>query len=84
MLERYQDIEEYFPEDLKGEVLPFFTYWLIERVLLLEIDTPSEDEAHTIFLTMNDRGLSLNSAEMMKACISTYKKVRVHFKYNDD
>ena len=69
MLERYQDIEEYFPDDLKGEVLPFFTYWLIERVLLLEIDTPSEDEAHTIFLTMNDRGLSLNSAEMMKAYI---------------
>ena len=35
----------------------------------MEIDTPSEDEAHTIFLTMNDRGLSLNSAEMMKAYI---------------
>lgn len=37
--------------------------------MLLEIDTPSEDEAHTIFLTMNDRGLSLNSAEMLKAYI---------------
>ena len=69
MLERYADIEEYFPDELKGEALPFFIYWLIERVLLLEIDTPSEDEAHTIFLTMNDRGLSLNSAEMMKAYI---------------
>lgn len=67
MLDRYADIEEYFPDELKREVLPFFIYWLIERVLLLEIDTPSEDEAHTIFLTMNDRGLSLNSAEMMKA-----------------
>lgn len=69
MLDRYADIEEYFPDELKGEALPFFIYWLIERVLLLEIDTPSEDEAHTIFLTMNDRGLSLNSAEMMKAYI---------------
>lgn len=69
MLDRYNDIEECFPDDLKGEALPFFIYWLIERVLLLEIDTPSEDEAHTIFLTMNDRGLSLNSAEMMKAFI---------------
>lgn len=69
MLERYADIEEYFPDELKGEALPFFIYWLIERVLLLEIDTPSEDEAHTIFLTMNDRGLSLNSAEMMKAYV---------------
>ena len=69
MLDRYNDIEECFPDDLKGDALPFFIYWLIERVLLLEIDTPSEDEAHTIFLTMNDRGLSLNSAEMMKAFI---------------
>lgn len=69
MLDRYEDIVECFPDELKGEALPFFIYWLIEKVLLLEIDTPSEDEAHTIFLTMNDRGLSLNSAEMMKAYI---------------
>ena len=69
MFDRYEDIAEYFPDELKGEALTFFIYWLIEKVLLLEIDTPSEDEAHTIFLTMNDRGLSLNSAEMMKAYI---------------
>ena len=69
LLVRYSDIEELFPDDLKGEALPYFIYWLKGKVLLLEIDTPSEDEAHTIFLTMNDRGLSLNSAEMLKAYI---------------
>ena len=69
LLARYSDIEELFPDDLKGEALPYFIYWLERKVLLLEIDTPSEDEAHTIFLTMNDRGLSLNSAEMLKAFI---------------
>lgn len=69
MLNRYADIENLFPDELKGVALPYFVWWLIEKVLLLEIDTPSEDEAHTIFLTMNDRGLSLNSAEMMKAFI---------------
>lgn len=69
MLARYSDIKDYFPDELKGEALPFFINWVVEKVLLLEIDTPSEDEAHTIFLTMNDRGLSLNSAEMMKAYI---------------
>ena len=69
MLDRYKDIEDLFPDELKGEALPYFINWLIEKVLLLEIDTPSDDEAHTIFLTMNDRGLSLNSAEMMKAFI---------------
>jgi uncharacterized protein with ParB-like and HNH nuclease domain len=69
MMDRYRDIADLFPDELKGEALEYFIYWLKEKVLLLEIDTPSEDEAHTIFLTMNDRGLSLNSAEMMKAYI---------------
>lgn len=69
MMDRYRDITDLFPDELKGEALEYFIYWLKEKVLLLEIDTPSEDEAHTIFLTMNDRGLSLNSAEMMKAYV---------------
>lgn len=69
MMDRYRDIADLFPDELKGEALEYFIYWLKEKVLLLEIDTPSEDEAHTIFLTMNDRGLSLNSAEMMKAYV---------------
>ena len=69
LMDRYSDIEDLFPDELKGEGLPYFIYSLINKVLLLEIDTPSEDEAHTIFLTMNDRGLSLNSAEMLKAFI---------------
>lgn len=47
MLDRYRDIEDLFPDELKGEVLPYFINWLIEKVLLLEIDTPSDDEAHT-------------------------------------
>ena len=66
---RYKDIEDIFPDDIRGEALPYFVYWLMNKVLLLEIDTPSKDEAHTIFLTMNDRGLSLNSAEMLKAFV---------------
>ncbi len=88
MVDRYEDIEDYFPDELKGEALPYFIYWLIEKVLLLEIDTPSDDEAHTIFLTMNDRGLSLNSAEMMKAYIiqqvAEADRVDVNRKWQDN
>lgn len=69
LIARYEDIEDIFPDELKGPALPYFIYWLKGKVILLEIDTPSEDAAHTIFLTMNDRGLSLNSAEMLKAFI---------------
>ena len=66
MKQRYMDIEEIFPDELKQEALQFFTYWLIEKVLFMEIVTPTEQDAHKIFVTMNDRGLSLNSAEMLK------------------
>jgi uncharacterized protein with ParB-like and HNH nuclease domain len=41
MFDRYKDIVELFPDELKGEALPFFIWWLIEKVLLLEVDTPS-------------------------------------------
>lgn len=88
MLDRYQDIEDIFPDELKGEALPYFINWLIEKVLLLEVDTPSDDEAHTIFLTMNDRGLSLNSAEIMKAYIirqvAEADRIEVNRKWQDN
>jgi uncharacterized protein with ParB-like and HNH nuclease domain len=63
---RYQDIVELFPNDLKGDALLYFIIWLVEKVLFMEIVTPTEQDAHKIFVTMNDRGLSLNSAEMLK------------------
>lgn len=88
MIDRYKDIADLFPDELKGEALEYFIYWLKEKVLLLEIDTPSDDEAHTIFLTMNDRGLSLNSAEMMKAYvmqqITEMDRLAVNHKWQDN
>ena len=66
ILRRYQDIEEYFPDELEGEALPFFADWLIENVHLVEITAYSDSDAYTIFETMNDRGLSLAPTDMLK------------------
>lgn len=66
ILNRYQDITELFPEELRGETLPYFADWLIENVYLVEITAYSDTDAYTIFETMNDRGLSLTSTEMLK------------------
>lgn len=66
ILQRYQDIEDYFPDELSGSNLPFFADWLIENVLLVEITAYSDDDAYTIFETMNDRGLSLTPTDMLK------------------
>src|SRR5262249_3622498 len=47
-------------------VLPYFVDWLIENVHLVEITAYSDADAYTIFETMNDRGLSLTPADMLK------------------
>ena len=66
ILARYADIEEQFPEELTGPVLPYFVDWLIENVHLIEITAYSDGDAYTIFETMNDRGLSLTPEDMLK------------------
>ena len=37
ILNRYQDVEDLFPDDLTSNALPYFTDWLIENVHLVEI-----------------------------------------------
>jgi len=66
VVERYHDIEEIFPPEIKENTLPYFIDWLIDNVIFVEIITYSDDDAYTIFETMNDRGLNLTSAEMLK------------------
>lgn len=66
---RYQDIEEVFPEDLKVDILPLFMDWLIYNVVFIEIRTHSEQDAHKVFVAMNDRGLRLTPADMLKGYI---------------
>ena len=63
---RHTDIADVFPEELKGEALPFFIDWLINKVFLVEITATTEQDAHKIFVSMNDRGLSLTPTEMLK------------------
>ena len=66
ILTRYSEIDDVFPSELKAEGLPFFTDWLIENVHFVEITAYTDGDAYTIFETMNDRGLSLTPADMLK------------------
>lgn len=64
----YDDICHIFPREIQNEqVLPLFIEWLVTRVVLVEIKASDMDNAYTIFETMNDRGLSLNPTEILKA-----------------
>ncbi len=70
MVERYQDINNCFPSDLiNGDLLRSFVYWVKENLVLVKITAMSEDNAYTIFETMNDRGVPLTSTDMLKGFI---------------
>jgi len=66
ILARYDDIQQLFPEELVAAALSYFADWLVENVHLVEITAYSDGDAYTIFETMNDRGLSLTPADMLK------------------
>lgn len=66
MVNRYNDINEAFPDDMSDDELKQFIYWLEERVILVKITATSDKNAYMIFETMNDRGLSLSSTDMLK------------------
>lgn len=69
MAERYANIDNAFPKEIDKSCLPNFLDWLRERVILVEIVAYSDDNAYTIFETMNDRGMNLTSTEMLKGFI---------------
>ena len=67
--ERFGNIADHFPEEVAGQALPYFIDWLLENVHLVEIEAYSDEDAYTIFETMNDRGLSLSLPEMLKGYV---------------
>lgn len=57
-------LSDYFDND--GDRLSYFTSWVMCKTLFIKITTPSKQDAHKVFVSMNDRGLSLNPSEMLK------------------
>lgn len=66
---RYEDIHKVFPDDIDEHALPYFIDWLIGNVVMVKITAYSDENAYTIFETMNDRGLSLTPTEMLKGYV---------------
>jgi len=87
LVQRYRDLETYFPEELREAALPYFIDWLLENVHLVEITAYSDDDAYTIFETMNDRGLSLSPTDMLKgyllANIDENKRTQANLRWRE-
>ena len=84
MAARYEDIGNAFPKEIDAQAFPYFIDWLKERVVLVEIIAYSDDNAYTIFETMNDRGLNLTATEMLKGyLLSRFKKPKERRRANE-
>lgn len=67
LLERSRDIDEMFPEDLRGDALPYFHDWLLDRVCLVGIEAVGKESGWEIFESMNDRGVRLGPVDLLKS-----------------
>jgi hypothetical protein len=65
--QRYRELVEDFPAPLRGEALPFFVDWLLERVFLVEITARDRENGWEIFESMNDRGARLTPLDLLKS-----------------
>ena len=66
IIDRFADIEELLDGGLDPAALPFFADWLMYRVMMVSVSATTEQDAYTIFETMNDRGLRLTLPEMLR------------------
>ncbi len=66
----YNDIGNHF--ELPEQALPFFAEWLLVNVYLIEIAAFDDRDAYEIFETVNDRGLSLTPADMLRGYLLSH------------
>lgn len=82
--DRFLDIIDLFPITLKHEmVLPLFINWMVEKLIFIEILAQTSDSAYTIFESMNDRGLKLTQAELLKSYLLSNVKDDIKIKELD-
>ncbi|WBC17000.1 DUF262 domain-containing protein [Micromonospora sp. WMMA1998] len=64
---RSEELYELLPESIREEALPLFIHWLLNRVCLVGINANNRRQGWEIFETMNDRGVQLGPADLLKS-----------------
>ncbi|MEU9511254.1 DUF262 domain-containing protein [Micromonospora sp. NPDC048169] len=67
LYKRSQELYELLPEAIRDEALPLFIHWLLNRVCLVGINANDRRQGWEIFETMNDRGVQLGPADLLKS-----------------
>ncbi|MEV8419630.1 GmrSD restriction endonuclease domain-containing protein [Streptomyces niveus] len=65
--EAAQVYREEFPEDLRGDALPYFVDWLLDGVCMVGIRASSQEQGWEIYESMNDRGVRLGPIDLLKS-----------------
>ena len=81
--DRYGDLEDQFPPELRGEALPYFHDWLLHRVCLVGIEAHDQGHGWEIFETMNDRGLQLSPVDLLKSFLLAKSEQKQPRRLND-
>ena len=69
IVKRYNYIKHNLPKMLQKQALPYFVDWLLDNVSLATITVDTARDAYMIFETMNDRGLLLTPANMLRGYV---------------
>jgi uncharacterized protein with ParB-like and HNH nuclease domain len=69
LLNRFEDIEQVWNEEINENNVIAFTYWVKEKIVFSKVWTNSDEFAYIIFESMNDRGLSLTQVEMIRSYV---------------
>ncbi|MEU0130606.1 DUF262 domain-containing protein [Streptomyces sp. NPDC006289] len=59
--------QEEFPEDLRGDALPYFVDWLLDGVCMVGIRAATSEQGWEIYESMNDRGVRLGPIDLLKS-----------------
>ena len=61
------ELDTVFPQDLRGEALPYFVDWLLNRVCMVGIKALDRDQGWEIYESVNDRGVRLGPLDLLKS-----------------
>jgi hypothetical protein len=59
--------EEEFPDELRGDALPYFVDWLLDGVCMVGIRAATSEQGWEIYESMNDRGVRLGPIDLLKS-----------------
>ncbi|GAA1606923.1 DUF262 domain-containing protein [Kribbella hippodromi] len=60
-------LQEEFPEELRGDALPYFVDWLLDGVCMVGIRAATSEQGWEIYESMNDRGVRLGPIDLLKS-----------------